>query len=165
MKMNFFSRNTFISMLLLSSLSGCSSFKDITDPMKEEGDDQKKESASEVENVTIKKVNLYFVRPADALTAMQDVELYVNDNEIGELEYKSKIQTSIKPGNYELVTKEGWAIGLPVLGGACKFSKDFNLTKENYYFKIDFDVGLLCGEHEIIEITESEYLKLESAVD
>ena len=73
----------------------------------------------------------------------------------------------MKPGTYELITKVGWSLSLPVtgLGGACKFSGDFNFVDENYYFKIVFDPGLLCGEHEIVGILESEYLDLAKDVD
>ena len=58
-------------------------------------------------------------------------------------------------------------MSLPVtgLGGACKFEGDFKFTEQNYYFKIIFEPGLLCGEHEIIGIVESEYLELAAAVD
>ena len=45
------------------------------------------------------------------------------------------------PGTYELATKVGWSLSLPVtgLGGACKFEGDYKFTEENYYFKIVFD--------------------------
>ena len=107
------------------------------------------------------------MRPADPLTIGQDVELYVEDDEVGELTYNTKIQTTVKPGTYALATKVGWSLSLPVtgLGGACKFEGDFKFTEQNYYFKIIFEPGLLCGEHEIIGIVESEYLELAAAVD
>ena len=56
------------------------------------------------------QINLYFVRPADPLTIGQDVELYVDDDEVGELTYSTKIQTTVKPGTYELATKVGWSL-------------------------------------------------------
>ena len=51
------------------------------------------------------------------------------------------------------------------MGGACKFEGDYKFTEENYYFKIVFDPGLLCGEHEIIGIVESEYSDLAADID
>ena len=145
-------------------LGGCESIKNITDPLaddKEENKDVKNET-NDSKAVKVDEINLYFVRPADVLTIGQDVELYVDDDEVGELSYSTKIQTTVKPGTYELATKVGWSLSLPVtgLGGACKFEGDYKFTEENYYFKIVFDPGLLCGEHEIIGILESEYSDL-----
>ena len=145
-------------------LGGCESIKNITDPLaddKEENKDVKNET-NDSKAVKVDEINLYFVRPADVLTIGQDVELYVDDDEVGELSYSTKIQTTVKPGTYELATKVGWSLSLPVtgLGGACKFEGDYKFTEENYYFKIVFDPGLLCGEHEIIGIVESEYSDL-----
>jgi hypothetical protein len=142
-------------------LGGCESIKNITDPLaddKEENKDVKNET-NDSKAVKVDEINLYFVRPADVLTIGQDVELYLDDDEIGELSYSTKFQTTVKPGTYELATKVGWSLSLPVtgLGGACKFEGDYKFTEENYYFKIVFDPGLLCGEHEIIGILESEY--------
>lgn len=140
----------------------------MTDPIEEEGSNQETELSTQTENEIIKEVNLFFVRPADPLTIGQDVELYVDDDEIGELTYNTKIQTTVKkPGTYELATKVGWSFSAPVtgLGGACKYEGDFKFTEKNYYFKIVFDPGLLCGEHEIIGIVESEYSKLAAGVD
>ena len=102
------------------------------------------------------------------MTIGQDVELYVDDDEIGELTYNTKIQTTLKkPRTYELATKVGWSFSAPVtgLGGACKYEGDFKFTEKNYYFKIVFEPGLLCGEHEIIGILESEYLDLVADID
>ena len=63
--------------------------------------------------LNVEEINLYFVRPADPLTIGQDVELYVDDDEIGELTYNTKIQTTVKkPGTYELATKVGWSLVL-----------------------------------------------------
>ena len=140
----------------------------MTDPIEEEGSNQETELSTQTENEIIKEVNLFFVRPADPLTIGQDVELYVDDDEIGELTYNTKIQTTVKkPGTYELATKVGWSFSAPVtgLGGACKYEGDFKFTEKNYYFKIVFEPGLLCGEHEIIGILESEYLGLVADID
>ena len=140
----------------------------MTDPIEEEGSNQETELSTQTENEIIKEVNLFFVRPADPLTIGQDVELYVDDDEIGELTYNTKIQTTVKkPGTYELATKVGWSFSAPVtgLGGACKYEGDFKFTEKNYYFKIVFEPGLLCGEHEIIGILESEYLDLAADID
>ena len=158
-----------ILLPLFLFLGGCESIKNITDPLgddKEENKDVKKET-NESKEVKVDQINLYFVRPADPLTIGQDVELYVDDDEVGELSYSTKIQTTVKPGTYELATKVGWSLSLPVtgLGGACKFEGDFKFTEQNYYFKIIFEPGLLCGEHEIIGIVESEYSKLAAGVD
>ena len=140
----------------------------MTDPIEEEGSNQETELSTQTENEIIKEVNLFFVRPADPLTIGQDVELYVDDDEIGELTYNTKIQTTVKkPGTYELATKVGWSFSAPVtgLGGACKYEGDFKFTEKNYYFKVVFEPGLLCGEHEIIGILESEYLGLVADID
>ena len=140
----------------------------MTDPIEEEGSNQETELSTQTENEIIKEVNLFFVRPADPLTIGQDVELYVDDDEIGELTYNTKIQTTVKkPGTYELATKVGWSFSAPVtgLGGACKYEGDFKFTEKNYYFKIVFEPGLLCGEHEIIGILESEYSDLAADTD
>ena len=150
-------------------LGGCESIKNITDPLaddKEENKDVKNET-NDSKAVKVDKINLYFVRPADVLTIGQDVELYLDDDEVGELSYSTKIQTTVKPGTYELATKVGWSLSLPVtgLGGACKFEGDYKFTEENYYFKIVFDPGLLCGEHEIIGILESEYSDLAADIE
>jgi hypothetical protein len=161
------SKITISSLLVLSLfLTGCESLKDITNPL----DDDSEESndiSSDTSKAIVEEINLYFVRPADPSTIRQDVELYVEDDEVGELTYNTKIQTTVKPGTYALATKVGWSLSLPVtgLGGACKFEGDFKFTEQNYYFKIIFEPGLLCGEHEIIGIVESEYLELAAAVD
>ena len=162
------SKITIPFLLVLSLfLTGCETVKDITDPLDDDNDESNNISSDTIE-VNVEEINLYFVRPADPLTIGQDVELYVDDDEIGELTYNTKIQTSVKkPGTYELATKVGWSLSLPVtgLGGACKYEGDFKFTEENYYFKIVFDPGLLCGEHEIIGILESEYSNLAADVD
>ena len=158
-----------ISFLLILSLflTGCETVKDITDPLDDDNEVSNDISSDNTE-ANIEQINLYFVRPADPLTIAQDVELYVDDDEIGELTYNTKIQTIVKkPGTYELATKVGWSLSLPVtgLGGACKYEGDFKFTEQNYYFKIVFEPGLLCGEHEIIGILESEYSDLAADID
>jgi hypothetical protein len=157
-----------ISVFLVLSLflTGCESLKDITNPLDDDSEESNDISSDNTE-VNIEQINLYFVRPADPLTIGQDVELYVDDDEVGELTYSTKIQTTVKPGTYELATKVGWSLSLPVtgLGGACKYEGDFKFTEQNYYFKIVFEPGLLCGEHEIIGILESEYSDLAAAID
>ena len=161
------SKITIPFLLVLSLfLTGCESLKDITNPL----DDDSEESndiSGDTSKAIVKEINLYFVRPADPLTIGQDVELYVEDDEVGELTYNTKIQTTVKPGTYALATKVGWSLSLPVtgLGGACKFEGDFKFTEQNYYFKIVFEPGLLCGEHEIIGILESEYSDLAADID
>ena len=128
-----------ISFLLVLSLflTGCETVKDITDPLDDDNEESNNISSDTVE-ANVEQINLYFVRPADPLTIGQDVELYVDDDEVGELSYSTKIQTTVKPGTYELATKIGWSLSLPVtgLGGACKFEGDYKFTEENYYFKI-----------------------------
>ena len=150
-------------------LGGCESIKNITDPLADDTEENKdvKNETNDSKAVKVDEINLYFVRPADVLTIGQDVELYVDDDEVGELSYSTKIQTTVKPGTYELATKVGWSLSLPVtgLGGACKFEGDYKFTEENYYFKIVFDPGLLCGEHEIIGIVESEYSDLAADIE
>ena len=159
---------TFLLPLCLF-LCGCESIKNITDPLAEDKEENKdaKNKTNESKAVKVDQINLYFVRPADPLTIGQAVELYIDGDEIGELSYSTKIQTTVKPGTYELATKVGWSLSLPVtgLGGACKFDGDYKFTEENYYFKIVFEPGLLCGEHEIIGIVESEYSDLAADID
>ena len=147
-----------ISFLLVLSLflTGCETIKDITDPLDDENDESNNISSDAIE-ANVEEINLYFVRPADPLTIGQDVELYVDDDEIGELTYNTKIQTTVKkPGTYELATKVGWSFSAPVtgLGGACKYEGDFKFTEQNYYFKSVFDPVLHGGEHESVRILE-----------
>ena len=158
-----------ISFLLVLSLflTGCETVKDITDPLDNDNEESNDISSDAIE-ANVEAINLYFIRPADPLTIGQDVELYIDDDEIGELTYNTKTQTTVKkPGTYELATKVGWSFSAPVtgLGGACKYEGDFKFTEQNYYFKIVFDPGLLCGEHEIIGILESEYSDLAADID
>ena len=158
-----------ISFLLVLSLflTGCETVKDITDPLDDDNDESNNISSDTIK-ANVEKINLYFVRPADPLTIGQDVELYVDDDEHGELTYTTKNQTTLKKsGTYELATKVGWSFSAPVtgLGGACKYEGDFKFTEKNYYFKIVFEPGLLCGEHEIIGLLESEYSDLAADTD
>ena len=82
-----------ISFLLVLSLflTGCETVKDITDPLDDDNDESNNISSDTIE-ANVEEINLYFVRPADPLTIGQDVELYVDDDEIGELTYNTKIQ-------------------------------------------------------------------------
>jgi hypothetical protein len=77
------SKITISSLLVLSLfLTGCESLKDITNPL----DDDSEESndiSGDTSKAIVKEINLYFVRPADPLTIGQDVELYVEDDEVG----------------------------------------------------------------------------------
>jgi hypothetical protein len=136
--------------LNLILLMGCETLKDIEDPMKEVSVSNKVIE----EAIPGKEVNLYFFRPSALLTSGQIVDLYINDNEVGEIRNGSHFETKTQSGNYEIATKVGFSIGLQ---GVCKFAKDFNLTKQSYYFKIDYDAGILCGEYEIIEISKADY--------
>jgi hypothetical protein len=136
--------------LNLVLLAGCATLKDIEDPLK----DTVASNKVIEEAIPGTDVDLYFFRPSALLTAGQVVDLYINDNEVGEIRNGSSFETKTKSGNQEIATKVGVSIGLQ---GICKFAKDFNLTKKSYYFKIDYDVGLLCGEYEIIEISKTDY--------
>ena len=152
-------KSVYISLFVLNLafLGGCSAIdkaKNIEDPLKSDNANEK--VVAEVVSAT-KEVAVYFVRPPLVLTAAQVVELYVDDKEIGELQNAGNFETKINSGNYEISTKVGLSLGLQ---GVCKFSEDFNLTNESHYFKVDYDVGLLCGEYEIIEISEGEYSAL-----
>ena len=154
-----------LPLFLALSMLGCATIKNITDPLK---DDEPKENLEEkntpmkAPKADVSEVNLYFYRQTDVLTIGQTVELYVNDDEIGELGHGESLFKKVPAGKYELTTKVGLSIGIPVIGfgGACKFSKDFPLADATHYFKIKFSPGLFCGEHEVIEISESEYKKL-----
>ena len=154
-----------LPLFLALSMLGCASIKNITNPLK---DDEPKKSLEE-KNTTTKPANadvseaeLYFYRQTDILTIGQTVELYVNDDEIGELGHSESLFKKVPIGKYELITKVGLSISIPVtgFGGACKFAKDFPLVDATHYFKIKFSPGIFCGEHEVIEISESEYKKL-----
>jgi hypothetical protein len=153
-------KSVYISLLFLNLafLGGCSSIvdkaKNMEDPLKS---DQANEEVVAAVAASTKEVAVYFVRPPLILTAAQVVELYVDDKEVAKLQNAGSFETKITSGNYEMSTKVGLSLGLQ---GVCKFSEDFNLTNESYYFKVDYDVGLLCGEYEIVEISESEYSAL-----
>ena len=142
-----------LSLIFLASCATVEKLKDIEDPLKNNDASSTKSTVAELTPPS-KEVNLYFVRPSAILTAAQVVELYINDKEVGELSNGSNFETKTMSGNYEIATKVGLSLGLQ---GVCKFSKDFNLTNESYYFKVDYDVGMLCGEYEINEISKDEY--------
>jgi hypothetical protein len=136
--------------LNLILLMGCETLKNIEDPLKEVSVSNKVTE----EAIPGKEVDLYFFRPSLLLTAGQVVDLYINNTEVGEIRNGSHFETKTQSGNYEIATKVGLSIGLQ---GVCKFAQDFNLTKDSYYFKIDYDTGILCGEYEIIEISKADY--------
>jgi ABC-type Fe3+-hydroxamate transport system substrate-binding protein len=138
--------------LILILLSGCATLSDIEDPLKDSSASNK--VTEEAIPGTEIEVDLYFFRTSALLTAGQAVDLYINDNEVGEIRNGSNFETTTKSGSHEIATKVGVSIGLQ---GVCKFAKDFNLTKQSYYFKIDYDTGILCGEYEIIEISKADY--------
>jgi hypothetical protein len=146
-----------LSLIFLASCATVEKLKDIEDPLKNNDASSTTSTVAELTPPS-KEVNLYFVRPSAILTAAQVVELYINDKEVGELSNGSNFETKTMSGNYEIATKVGLSLGLGLsLQGVCKFSKDFNLTNQSYYFKVDYDVGMLCGEYEINEISKDEY--------
>jgi hypothetical protein len=136
--------------LILILLMGCETLKNIEDPLKDSSASNKVIEEALVST----EVDLYFFRTSALLTAGQVVDLYINDNEVGEIRNGSNFETKTKSGNQEIATKVGFSLGLQ---GVCKFAKDFNLTKKSYYFKVDYDAGILCGEYEIIEISKTVY--------
>lgn len=158
--MTMFFRSIFFSLCFFA-LAGCMSPKDVTNPYKSEPITQ---TSSENTQALSKdaEISLYFFRPESYLTLGQKVELYVDGNQIGTLGQNDKIQFNSKSGTHQLTTKVGLSIGMPVtgLGGACKFSDKYSLTKEKHFFKIEFSSGFLCGEHEVIEISESDFQSL-----
>ena len=141
--------------LILILLMGCETLKNIEDPLKDSSASNKLIEEALVST----EVNLYFFRTSAILTAGQVVDLYIDDNEVGEIRNGSNFETKTKSGNKEIATKVGLSLGLQ---GVCKFSEDFNLTKQSYYFKIDYDTGILCGEYEITEISKTDYNALEA---
>jgi hypothetical protein len=147
-----------LSLLLV----GCAPIKDISNPLKN--------SRSIKNNVLMNTesqdgeekpvdVELFFFRSADLLTIGQRVELYIDGSQIGVLGHNEEVNSKVKSGGHEITTKVGWSIGLPVtgLGGACKFSEIQDFDQKKHFFKIEFSLGLLCGEHEVLEISELEY--------
>jgi len=148
-----------VSVLLF--LSGCSSLKDITNPLTKEA--PKPDSRKvHVEPANKIDTNIYFYRPRSLLTIGQKVEIHVDSREIGSLGHNKELHFKTKTGTHNITTKVGLSMNLPVtgLGGACKFSKDFLFTKPKHYFVIKFKAGLLCGEHRVLELTEKDYQKL-----
>ena len=159
--MNFFSR-IIIFTIFCYALAACTSIKNISNPIQSESTKQSRIAKSDESNGSLKKsdeIVLYFVRPKSLLTLGQKVELYIDDKQVGTLGHDDKLYVSSNSGSHEFVTKVGWSIGLPVtgLGGACKFSENFKAVREKHFFKIKFSPGIFCGEHEIIEISETEY--------
>ncbi|ESS14098.1 hypothetical protein MOLA814_01727 [Betaproteobacteria bacterium MOLA814] len=90
------------------------------------------------------------------LTAAQRVLLAVDDKEIGKIENGGLFETKLMSGNYEISAGIGMKLTLG-LQGVCTFADDFNLTNKKHYFKVDYDIGIWCGEYKISEISESEY--------
>ena len=147
------------------ALTACNSIKNISNPIKSELTKQSRIVKNNQSNGALKKFDeivLYFVRPKSLLTVGQKVELHIDDKQEGTLGHDDRLNVRTIPGSHEFTTKVGWSIGLPVtgLGGACKFSDNFNLAQEKHFFKIKFSPGIFCGEHEIIEISETEYNEL-----
>lgn len=103
-----------------------------------------------------KEVSVYFVRTKLILTAAQRVLLAVDDKEIGKIENGGLFETKLMSGNYEISAGIGMKLTLG-LQGVCTFADDFNLTNKKHYFKVDYDIGIWCGEYKISEISESEY--------
>ena len=148
-------------ILIISFLSGCSSFKDITNPL-EKKIPKTNLSSTNLEPIKTIDTELYFYRPKSFLTIGQRVELHFDGKKIGTLGHNKGLHYKTKTGTHNIATKVGLSPGLPVtgLGGACKFSKDFLFTKPKHYFVIKYRMGLLCGEHRILELEEEDYKKL-----
>tara|TARA_B100001057_G_scaffold271193_1_gene271400 strand:+ start:144 stop:572 length:429 start_codon:yes stop_codon:yes gene_type:complete len=108
------------------------------------------------------ELSAYFIRPADAMTVGQGVQLHFDGKYIGKIWHDKYAIVKTKAGNHSLMTKVGLSISVPVtgFGGAKKFKSKFNLEKGDYYFKIEFKPGLLAGEHRIIKISKDEYFLL-----
>ena len=152
-------------LLIPFMLFGCTTLKNITNPFEENKTQEElpKQGTSVRDNKSqVDEVELYFYRKSDILTIGQKVELHIDGNEVGVLGHGDSVFARVSPGSYELITKVGLSIGLPItgFGGACKFSNDFSLKDAKHFFKIKFSPGLFCGEHEVIEISESAYKKL-----
>jgi hypothetical protein len=156
MKKSIFNSLMSLNLIFLVGCATVDKLKDIEDPLKSNNSSSTSSTVAEVATPS-KEVSLYFVRPSAILTAAQVVELYINDKEVGELSNGGNFETKTMSGNHEIASKVGLSLGLQ---GVCKFSKDFSLTKESYYFKVDYDVGMLCGEYEIDEISKDEYSNL-----
>lgn len=110
------------------------------------------------------EVSAYFVRPADAMTIGQGVQLHINKNYIAKLWHDKYAVVKSNSGKHNLMTKVGLSISVPVtgFGGAKKFKSKVVFDKDEHYFKIKFKPGLLAGQHQIIEIDKEEYLLLSS---
>lgn len=154
-----------ILLLILFSMSGCSTFKNFTDPLdntEQSAEDSNKSSS--VSNTKFKDTDLHFYRQKDLLTIGQRVEVHINGNELGVLGHGDSLFKKVPTGEHKLTTKVGLSVGIRVTGfnGACKHSRDFPLVNEAHYFKIKFKPGIFCGKHRFIEISESEYKKLKN---
>ena len=106
----------------------------------------------------------YFVRPADLKTVGQGVKLYVDKKYIGKVWTNKHAVVRTDTGKHKIMTKVGLSIGVPItgLGGAKKFKTKILFTEKEHYFKIKFKMGKLLfpGQHEVIEISKSEYSSL-----
>ena len=105
------------------------------------------------------EVSVYFFRTPLVLTAGQRVFLGVDAKEIGKIENGGVFETKLTSGNYEISARTGMKLMIS-LQGVCTFVDDFNLTNKKHYFKVDYDIGIWCGEYKISEISESEYRAL-----
>ena len=109
----------------------------------------------------------YFVRASDVKTVGQGVKLYIGKKYVGKVWTNNYAVATTKTGKQKITTKVGLSIGVPVtgLGGAKKFKSKFEFTEDEHYFKIKFKMGklLLPGNHEVIEISKSEYLSLKGS--
>lgn len=149
-------------LIFFLSLAGCASLKEIENPLKPALEKNKGlEKAGELSKH--EDIELYFFRPRSLLTIGQQVELYIDSNQAGILGHNDKIILNTKAGTHNLATKVGVSLSIPItgLGGACKFTDVYKFNQKQHFFKIKFSVGLLCGEHEVIEISEEEFKKLQ----
>ena len=109
----------------------------------------------------------YFVRASDIKTVGQGVKLYIGKKYIGKVWTNNYAVAKTETGKRKITTKVGLSISVPVtgLGGAKKFKSKFVFTDDEHYFKIKFKIGKLLfpGQHEVIEISKSEYLSLKSS--
>jgi positive regulator of sigma E activity len=114
-----------------------------------------------IDSENVSKVHL--IRPTDPLTLTQGVEIDINDKYLDKLWHASELVTYIKHGKNKITTSVGLSLGVPnVTGfnGAKKFTKIFTFDKPSHYFKVEFNPGLLAGQHVIIEITEEQFKNL-----
>lgn len=145
-------------ILFLTLLAGCSSFKDITNPISDRAPPER--SGARVSEGT--KTTLYFFRPQSLLTLGQRVEIHIDGRETAILGHNDEVQLSSLTGGHIIDTKVGLSLAIPItgLGGACKFSERYIFSQKKHFFKIKFSPGLICGEHEVIEVSEEDYRRL-----